>query len=1149
MKKGMKILAASLTAAMMMTSVPASAAPRSGSYTSNFSFSNWWERVWDKGSDNEEAPDEGTNLELLEDESTVENGEMLRASTYALTDSGSTRAAARELKYFPVTFCNYDERTINQTTHAADIKENASLQTWQGIYFNNGYPGQGSYSYAPDDGSVNYTSVDVSYNSAGDYKSYTNGDYYYKYGDHFYPITSLRCKRETIWFVNTYTWTIGYNGTTATEKGNPLTVYKASQSVTVSADYANWNYWAGYLTVNNTVSQGLTDMKSYVYTGLVESKLNNGQIKFTVPDGGIFNSRDTSNKEVYTNVGLPFVYSEDGYYTFDASQDAVYFSGTPASGVNLQWNDNPQYNQYQNQNGFYPFNEGTTVTNPDYHFGMIAAIPFSMTSDGKVSSASDEDIQFDFAGDDDVWVFVDGTLVLDMGGIHSSVNGSINFGKNTTTISATEAGEKSGAMIKGGASVSGIITGKLFNDENGQGLLNTDIATFSATDQHTLTVYYLERGKGSSNCKIKFNLPVKDMITVRKSVSSQDSAGADLDSETLQQIENRDFNFTLYKDETPLRNATYNLYNADNQYVSTASTDNNGRFTLKNGQTAKFVDEIEHTGSAYYVVEESEGEGWEVPGWSYTAQAADGATVTESDVDGKSMTVTANGSIEAEDHVAFVCENTMTHVDGTSLEANDDKIVIDYGLPVVIDVLKNDVAVNGVKSIESITDGKYGQAVIEDGKIKYQLTKPLTKVEVLTYTVKATADTEADNKTKTANVYIIPATSMYYEENFSDMVTFDGAWTPEGTPEEDPQEPGAVGTVDDSPYGSDAAYLNDGGDSNGSSMYVSTESSSAGFSYTFTGTGTSFFARTTKATGYMRVTITNTEGNVVYNSRRDTSYKVREENEDPTLYNIPVFTWNAENYGTYTVEVRIAGGPNAQSYGKNFWLDGIRIINPLDSGDVNVAVAESAYAADGESGMTMATLREKLLGDCIVDGETGEIVWDGDGFVIFTDTNGEIRSAKEYESNGPKEEVYLNVGQSIAFSLSNWDANINKLHLGIKAPMGSGSVGINGNEIAINNAADCYYDISKYGMIAGADGEKTITFTITAETGLISVTNIKVTGNPDFVIVQQKDVKASGDSDADVTVDEAAKDEKAEEIAAVEDGTENVVIEESAEEE
>ena len=86
------------------------------------------------------------------------------------------------------------------------------------------------------------------------------------------------------------------------------------------SSYATWNTWTGLLTTNNTISSTQTSQKGYVYSGLVGSDMQNGNIHFTVPDGGIFDSGDTKTKEVYTNVGLPFVY-ENGYYTFDASPD------------------------------------------------------------------------------------------------------------------------------------------------------------------------------------------------------------------------------------------------------------------------------------------------------------------------------------------------------------------------------------------------------------------------------------------------------------------------------------------------------------------------------------------------------------------------------------------------------------------------------------------------------------------------------------------------------------------------------------------------------------------------------------------------------------------------------------------------------------
>ena len=130
-------------------------------------------------------------------------------------------------------------------------------------------------------------------------------------------------------------------------------------------------------------------------------------------------------------------------------------------------------------------------------------------------------------------------------------------------------------------------------------------------------------------------------------------------------------------------------------------------------------------------------------------------------------------------------------------------------------------------------------------------------------------------------------------------------------------------------------------------------------------------------------------------------------------------------------------------------------------------------------------------------------------FVIFTDTNGKIKTASEYQSNGPKEEVYLANGQSVTFSLKDWDRNSNKIYLGVKAPMGAGSVSINGNPVVITNTCDCYYDISEYLILSGT----TATFKIVASGNVISVTNIKVTGDAEFTIVGGNDFEVGG-SDA-----------------------------------
>ena len=166
--------------------------------------------------------------------------------------------------------------------------------------------------------------------------------------------------------------------------------------------------------------------------------------------------------------------------------------------------------------------------------------------------------------------------------------------------------------------------------------------------------------------------------------------------------------------------------------------------------------------------------------------------------------------------------------------------------------------------------------------------------------------------------------------------------------------------------------------------------------------------------------------------------------------------------------------------------------------------------------MAVVTLRQKLIKEAQIN-EDETISWnEGDNFVLFTDTNGKITSAEEYKSNGPKEEVYLNNGQSVTFSLKKWDANTNKIYLGVKAPLGSGSVSINGNTLNINNATDCYYDISGYANITTDEDVKTATFEVKATSSLISVTNIKVTGNAEFIIVDQKNIDVDNPEGGDI---------------------------------
>lgn len=1230
MKKRMRVLALSMAVALTCTCMPVNASAGNGSpYLSAFSFTGWLSDLWDRITGNDDKQEETSSddtpveLQVVESEDTVENGDMLRASTYAV-EPGTSSRAAEEIRYFDVTMYNYDTDTINQATHKAEIEAGTVEDEWTGLYFNNGTPEAESYTYSSGDGqavtnltwrnllnggtvyyldqectnpvhveTITGETYERSYPDCSDVisrnsDSWVSTDYYYTPdgGKNYYP---LYAKRSSSWGTDYYTWgysvsdssndveecgsqevgmfdwssrinievytlestTTGYRlldssdaeverlESTNTYQHINTTLYTNAPITTDTLGFAAYNFWTGNINDRGEGQASAGKNGNRVYNGLVQSTLDaSGNIQFTVPEGGIFNS-DRSVKDIYTNVGLPFEY-EDGMYTFDSSVMNARFGGTPSSNTDLKYYDEPQSNGTEYGDGsktlWLPFNNKQTMNGEDdcdYHFGMNATIPFTMTPDGKmtVSGDQEEDIVFSFSGDDDVWIFIDGQLVLDLGGIHNRVDATLNFAENTWELTKnTEYNTSSGDV----ENIDGSLTsGAIFNDTNVQGILNQTIETFAATDEHNLTIFYLERGEGSSNCKIQFNLPVKDSVSVQKLItqSKTDTGETSPLTEAEQaMVDGTTYGFTLYKDGEPVANTTYQLLNVNGQITSSPTTDRKGHFTLKNGETAKFVGNISETEAADYYVVEDTLDGYVTPDYTYDASAAGGSDIIDTVYDGGgwvSQTVAATGGSEAEDSVSFVCTNYLSaDLPNPSLYPQNDSIVIDYGLPVEIEnVLENDTWKGDKKELIAVTGARYGEVTFtSEGKVTYSLTKQLTDVEVLTYTAQVTStgnsgdQEQRESITAEGKIYIIPATTMYYEENFSDLVTYSqGSWQQVGESQTDFQETGEVGDEADSPYGSDSAYLSDSGDSNGTSKYVSSATSAAKFSYTFTGEGTSFYARTTNNTAYMKVDITDSEGNLVYNLYRDTSYKT--EDDTTTLYNIPVFTWYAENPGTYTVTVSLANKSLlAQEYGSDFWLDGIRVYKPLSESSPNYDIAQSAYSDDSEANCTVVTLREKLIGDeTVIAPETGELIWseqdqqDGN-FVVFTDTNGAILSASEYVSNGPKEEVYLNAGQKVSFSLSGWDKNTYNLYLGIKAPTGQATVSINGYEITIRNTSDCYYDISDMvSMTTGADGEQIGTVEVKSVSGLISVTNIKATGVGEFELVPGPEIDADAE--------------------------------------
>ena len=978
-----------------------------------------------------------------------------------------------------------------------------------------------------------------------------------------------------------------------------------TQVISKNLPFAGWNYWTGNEKAGNNPRTITTnrDTSAYIYSGLVKAEYESGAISFAHVNIDLFGTENTNYKNVYTGVGIPFVYDPDTCtYTFDSDKTGAYFAeGTAQSNTNLEYSPYPSvfyssdYKQYRT--GFFPFNYQTNTSKSaimnaggdttgnliggkdsfggesllgaddnyddndkrcrtaNLFFGMQATIPCTMTSNGRLVANDDASapIEFNFAGDDDVWVFIDGKLVLDLGGIHDSVSGTINFANNTITYGATNSSKASGdvANVYKDNSPAGSVLkksqGKLFNEGTESGKLGQDRASFAATTNHTLTIYYLERGAGLSNCKIQFNLPMNDIVTVKKEISPLFADETPVPEEIMSQVSSTRFGFTLYKGAERVTDRIYTLYNADGTVHSTPSTDAYGKFYLTNGQKASFIGNIADNNS-YHVVEDALAEIWSTPAWSYDTNIS-GASETLAAANMTSMTVSVAGNAEKADELNFVCENKLNALPEIALEVQDITIVLDYGLPVEINLSNAITLATGgtVTEIANLNDDgekalRFGTlSEVQNQKITYTLNKQLTDMETLHFRAVLTPSSslQSGGVSKNFCVYILPATQMYYEENFGDMVIFAkrdglGAWREEGSSQNLRQEEGVVGTPNDSPYGSDVAYRSKSGDSNGTSRYVSTQGNNGAlFEYTFTGIGTSIYARTTLHSGYIYVAFYNESNQKVHDFIRDTSYK---GTESDTLYNIPVYTWMAPEYGTYRVVVSIAKettlsykpNPDQPNYATTncyeFWLDGIKVFRPMNLASQHAGKANAAYAADAEQHDSVVTLREKLLSDYTTPDENG-ITWNPEnGYVIFTDTNGAITLANEYRSNGPKEEVYLGAGQSITFSVAGWDADRNFIYLGAKAPMSPGEITVGSSVYTVTNTVDCYYSIKNAAVIAPDTGIATFTITNTGNT-VISLTNIKVTGTPNFVIIDANDV--SGEGNTEVVVDEESGDQGA----------------------
>lgn len=357
------------------------------------------------------------------------------------------------------------------------------------------------------------------------------------------------------------------------------------------------------------------------YTGIVNKTLTTNGYPTMAADKGsepldyLFGGKpDDEAVTNYEPTGGLLALDKDGYYGFDADSRYAAYNTTSKK---FELRDQNCGNDASTP-CFTPF--GNNNKDNKYSFGMNLGADFYMPKDGKVNN---QDMVFDFTGDDDVWVFIDGVLVLDLGGIHQALDGSIDFATGKITYDRTQSyGNRPAATIT-----------EAFH-EAGKTWDSTPYKT------HHLSFFYLERGDGGSNCKIRFNLPVKP------------SKAIDIEKETLGTIDaNKQFQFQLFVDDSPTPyQGKYSVYNAyTNQVVrSDMSTGSDGVITLAKGQFAR-VQSDTFADDTTYIVRELNSSGYTV--------SANGSPMTQQGSDDNAYAETGSFIVGETSHVTIVNSN------------------------------------------------------------------------------------------------------------------------------------------------------------------------------------------------------------------------------------------------------------------------------------------------------------------------------------------------------------------------------------------------------------------------------------------------------------------------------------------------------------
>ena len=466
--------------------------------------------------------------------------------------------------------------------------------------------------------------------------------------------------------------------------------------------------------------------------------------------------------------------------------------------------------------------------------------------------------------------------------------------------------------------------------------------------------------------------------------------------------------------------------------------------------------------------------------------------------------------------------------------------VVDFGLP--LKIAPADVSANlsgaPIKTVQIAHSTKYADLSVDEyNNIIYRLTKTIDGEDNIT--VRYTGTNASTDKIGEASftLTIIPASNVYYEDSLATFTDGSGAasgadWKlvdsngNENVTEDTTTTQALQQLGDKAIYGNDDAYNSSSKLSMGTAHKVTvtsemlakwekddTTSAWPTAQFTFKGTGFDIISLTDNTSGVIQVKVykanstdTTPVKNILVNNyygytRDGAGNWVVSNSEDPNaLYQIPVVKVDGLDYGTYNVTIEVFYSKYFDKTTKSqysFWLDAIRVYNPMGEG--------YDYTADNEGYPQYIKLHDKLADTAATS---------GDEQVLFID-GAEHATIAQYANYGPKNEVYLAKGQAISFKLTGNTNEIASIQIGAKAPDGQPTMTVKGNgsttsakNEVLSTATEMYYDITEQ-----AKNGQLVTISNTSGS-ILSLTNLKITYKISGQTVTLSDLTATEQANA-----------------------------------